>query len=149
VVSFTPRTLYPHGKSSLYQLDRRLSGPQSWYGHGGEEKNSQLLPGLGPPIIQPVAQRFFKSNLSISNFYLARLLTEILSLSFATIRQWSVSQSAPLKERTSNNNNIIYLNVVFCLSRHDLIMIMIMCDTIRRSSSVFMNVAVWECALDN
>jgi hypothetical protein len=26
-------------------------------GHGGEEKNSQSLPALEPPIIQPVAQR--------------------------------------------------------------------------------------------
>jgi hypothetical protein len=39
-------------------LDRRLGGPQSRYGRGGEEKNSQPLPGLEPPIIQPVAQRY-------------------------------------------------------------------------------------------
>jgi hypothetical protein len=44
------------GKSPRYPLDRRLTGPQSHYGRGGEEKNSQLLPGLEPPIIQPVAQ---------------------------------------------------------------------------------------------
>jgi hypothetical protein len=37
-------------------LDRRLSGPQSWAGCGGEEKNSQPLPGLETPIIQLVAQ---------------------------------------------------------------------------------------------
>jgi hypothetical protein len=36
-------------------LDRRLGGPQNQYGHGGEEKNSQPLPGLEPPIIQPIA----------------------------------------------------------------------------------------------
>jgi hypothetical protein len=34
-----------------------FGGPQSQSGRGGEEKNSQLLPGLEPPIIQPVAQR--------------------------------------------------------------------------------------------
>jgi hypothetical protein len=34
-------------------LDRRLGGHQSWYGHGGEDKNSQPLPGLEHPIIQP------------------------------------------------------------------------------------------------
>jgi len=39
-------------------LDRRLGGPQSRSGHGGEEKNSQPLPGLEPPIIQPVAQNY-------------------------------------------------------------------------------------------
>jgi hypothetical protein len=30
-------------------LDRRLGGPQNWYGRGGEEKNSQPLPELEPP----------------------------------------------------------------------------------------------------
>jgi hypothetical protein len=56
VVSFTPRPLYPKGKSLSYPLDRRLGGPQSRSGRGGEEKNSQPLPGLEPPIIQPIAQ---------------------------------------------------------------------------------------------
>jgi hypothetical protein len=31
MVSFTPRPLYPQGKSSWYPLDRRLGGPQSCY----------------------------------------------------------------------------------------------------------------------
>jgi hypothetical protein len=56
VVSFTPWPLYPQGRSPRYPLDRRLVGPQSWSGGGGEEKNSQLLPGLEPPVVQPVAQ---------------------------------------------------------------------------------------------
>jgi len=33
------------GKNPWYPLDRRLGGPQSWPGPGGEEKNSQTLPG--------------------------------------------------------------------------------------------------------
>jgi hypothetical protein len=41
VVTFTPRSLYPQGKCPRYPLDRSLDGPQSRYGHGGEEKNSQ------------------------------------------------------------------------------------------------------------
>jgi hypothetical protein len=36
----------------------RLGGPLSQLGHGGEEKNSQLLPGLEPPVIQPIAQGY-------------------------------------------------------------------------------------------
>jgi hypothetical protein len=52
VVSFTPQ-----GKSPRYQLDRRLGGPQSRSGDGGEE-NSQHLPELEPPIFQPIAQRY-------------------------------------------------------------------------------------------
>jgi hypothetical protein len=35
-----------------------MGRPQSRYGRGGEEKNSPPLPGLEPPIIQPVAQRY-------------------------------------------------------------------------------------------
>jgi hypothetical protein len=54
VVSFTIRPLYPQGKSLWYQLDRRLGEPQSRSGRGGDEKNSQSLPGLEPPIIQPL-----------------------------------------------------------------------------------------------
>jgi hypothetical protein len=43
------------GKGPWYQLDKRLGGSQSRSGHGGEEKNSQALPGLEPPIVLPVA----------------------------------------------------------------------------------------------
>jgi hypothetical protein len=48
MVSFTSRQLYLQGKNPLYPLDRRLGGPQSRSGRGGEEKNSQPLPGLNP-----------------------------------------------------------------------------------------------------
>jgi hypothetical protein len=46
-----------------YPLDTRLGGPQSRSGRGGEEKNSQSLPGLETPIIQPVAQ-YYTTELS-------------------------------------------------------------------------------------
>jgi hypothetical protein len=49
---------YPQLKSPCYLLERRLGGPQSRSGRGGEEKNSQPLLGIEPsPIVQPVAQR--------------------------------------------------------------------------------------------
>jgi hypothetical protein len=48
VVSFMPRPLYSQGKSPRYPLDRRLGGPQSRSGRGGEDKNSQLPPGIEP-----------------------------------------------------------------------------------------------------
>jgi hypothetical protein len=54
VISFTPRPLYPQGRSPWYPLDRMLGGPQSRSGRGGEEKNSQPLPGIEPPIIHSV-----------------------------------------------------------------------------------------------
>jgi hypothetical protein len=58
VVSFKTLPLYPQGKSPSYPLDRRLSGFQSRSGRGGEEKNSQPLRRLKPPIIELVAQRY-------------------------------------------------------------------------------------------
>jgi hypothetical protein len=51
-------TALPQEKSPLYPLDRRLAGPNSRSGHGGKEKNSQPLPELEPPIIQPVVQPY-------------------------------------------------------------------------------------------
>jgi hypothetical protein len=48
-------------KNHWYPLDRRLGGPQSRFGRGGEEKNSQPPPGIEhprTPIVQPVAQRY-------------------------------------------------------------------------------------------
>jgi hypothetical protein len=36
----------PQGKEPLVPLDRRLAGPQSCFGRGGEEKNSQPSPGI-------------------------------------------------------------------------------------------------------
>jgi hypothetical protein len=38
VVSFTPRPLYPRGKSPRYPFERRLGGPQSQPGWRDEEK---------------------------------------------------------------------------------------------------------------
>jgi len=46
VVSFTPRPLYPQGKSPWYPLDRRLSGSQNRSGYCGEEKISLPVPGI-------------------------------------------------------------------------------------------------------
>jgi hypothetical protein len=58
VVSFTSWPLYSQGKRPFYPLDRMFGGSQCRSGYGGEEINSQPLPGLEPQIIQPVAQRY-------------------------------------------------------------------------------------------
>jgi hypothetical protein len=58
VISFTPRPLYLQGKSPRYALDKRMGGPQSRSGRGGEEKNSQPLPELEYAIIQAVDQHY-------------------------------------------------------------------------------------------
>jgi len=44
VVSFTPRPLYSRGEIPRYPLDRRLDGPQSRSGRGGEEKKPITAP---------------------------------------------------------------------------------------------------------
>jgi len=59
VVSFIPQLLYSQGKGLWYPLDRRLGGSQSQSGLGDEVKNSQLLPALETPIIQPIAQCYY------------------------------------------------------------------------------------------
>jgi hypothetical protein len=53
-----PWPLYLQGKSPWYPLERRLGGPQSQPGLG-EEKNSQPLPRLKSPMIQPIAQHYY------------------------------------------------------------------------------------------
>jgi hypothetical protein len=60
VVSFAPQPLYPRGKSPWYLLHKRLGGPQSRSGRGGEEKNSQprLESSFITFIVQPAAQRY-------------------------------------------------------------------------------------------
>jgi hypothetical protein len=52
VVGFTARPLYPQGKKPWCPLNRSLGGSQSRSGRGGEEKNSQPLLEIEPPIIQ-------------------------------------------------------------------------------------------------
>jgi len=51
VVGFMLLPLYTQGKSPWYPLERRLGGPQSWYGCSGVQKNSQPLLKLKPLII--------------------------------------------------------------------------------------------------
>jgi hypothetical protein len=72
VVSFTLRPLYPQGNNSCYPFVRSLDGPQNRSELGGEEKNSQPLPGLETSIIQPVAQRHTTE--------LSRLLIRVMTM---------------------------------------------------------------------
>jgi hypothetical protein len=54
VVSFTPLPVYLRGKNPQYPLDR-LGGPQSQYGHGGEEKYLAIS-GIWTPAVQPAVR---------------------------------------------------------------------------------------------
>jgi hypothetical protein len=80
MVSFTPRPLYPPGNSPWYPFDIRLGGPQSPSGYGGEEKNSQPLPGLEPPINQPVAQRYTTELFQLLHFSNLKKFSDIFQI---------------------------------------------------------------------
>jgi hypothetical protein len=71
-----PADLAP-GKEHRYPL----GGPQSLSGRGGEEKNSQPLPRLEPPIIQPVVQR-----------YTTRLSRLLFRNNFSTKMNWNLTE---------------------------------------------------------
>jgi hypothetical protein len=65
-------------------MDRRLGGPQSRSGRGGEEKNSQPPLGIEPPIIPLLAQSYTTelSRLLCKFFYLSKawnILTKLKS----------------------------------------------------------------------
>jgi len=62
------RPLYLQRKSPTYPLYRRLDGTQRRSGGSGKEKNSQPLPGLKPPIFQPVDQRYNTLSYSGSTY---------------------------------------------------------------------------------
>jgi hypothetical protein len=88
---------------------------------------------------------FLRLNLPTWNFYVARLLTGSLSLTFATTKYWSVSQSAALKDRTSSTLERSLLSIKMSITVH-----LIACLSIRRRQSKFRNVAMWvRCSLDN
>jgi hypothetical protein len=62
VVSLIRRPLYPRRKGLQYPFDRKLGGPQSQSGRGGEEKNSQPPPGIEPDSSIPHTSRFIIHN---------------------------------------------------------------------------------------
>jgi hypothetical protein len=79
MVRFAPRPPYPQGKSPCYPLDRGLGGPQSRSGRGGEEKNSQLPPGIESqnpdrPARNPALNRLSYNMDAYFNVYLGYVL---------------------------------------------------------------------------
>jgi drug/metabolite transporter (DMT)-like permease len=74
-------------------LDRRLSEPQSRSGSGGEEKNSQPLRGLEPPIIQLVSQGYTTELSFFFFFFFFFFLLLLLLVSTAQRRPWPPPQN--------------------------------------------------------
>jgi hypothetical protein len=75
----------PQGKSPRYLLDRRLGGPQSRSGRGGEEKNSQPLSVLEPPIIQPVSQRYTDRTITLYLLLFVIFIRIVLGSNLGTV----------------------------------------------------------------
>jgi hypothetical protein len=96
MVSFTPRPLYPNEKKIWYPLDRRLGGLQSRSGGGGKEKNSQPLPGLELPIIQPVSQSY---TTELSHLYTMRGCNQNLP-DWVTNEIWAYNDTHSLRSNT-------------------------------------------------
>jgi hypothetical protein len=72
MVSFTPHPLYPQGKSPRYPLDRKVGGPQSRSGRGGDAKNFQSPPGIEPyNFDRPTRQKQSKSKKKKKNIKLS------------------------------------------------------------------------------
>jgi hypothetical protein len=63
------------GKSPFYLLGRRLSGPQSRSGRGGEEWNSQSLPGLEPQYPDLPARSLVALPTELSRLLLYKRMT--------------------------------------------------------------------------
>jgi len=77
-------------------LDRRLGGPQSRSGRGGEEKNSQPLPGIEPknpdrPARSPALEKY-KANIRSCNHFNKKTRFEVEWVNFAHRHMRSTAQ---------------------------------------------------------
>ena len=52
--------LFTPGKEPLYQLNRKVDGPQSWFGGSGKEKCHFTLLGFKIQIVQCVIQSLYQ-----------------------------------------------------------------------------------------
>jgi hypothetical protein len=121
VVSFTPRPLYLQGRSPLYPSNRRLGGSQSQSQHGSEDRNSQPLPGLEPPLSQPVAQRCMVLEVPGENFFVP--LHCKYGRTFRIIIQSDMKLLASYKYRTDSLRTvyrgcIVSKEIIFNLGRY-------------------------------
>jgi hypothetical protein len=82
-----------------------MGGPQSRSGHGGEEKNSQHLPGLEPTIIQPVNQRY---TTELSQLLFLPVTAIVYSLQMQSIINVSTIPHDIQNPKNRRTNNVHY-----------------------------------------
>jgi hypothetical protein len=86
--------LYPQGKGPWYPLDRRLGGPQSRSGRGGEEKILSHCRESNPrtPIVQSVAQRYTNWANHGSIAYIHISMNFVLLMSYVSKYKFIIQQ---------------------------------------------------------
>jgi hypothetical protein len=108
LVTFTPRPLYPRGKSHRYTLDRRLAGLQSQSGRSAEDKILDPTGTRTPNPRSSVASRYFLIIAEVTHFFFCTrnrlyqrfvqpflaLTTTVISLDRCNIRLGWVSRVA-------------------------------------------------------
>jgi hypothetical protein len=97
VFGFTPRLLYPRRKRRRYPLDRKLDGPHSWPGRGGEEKS-------------PCPYR--ESNPSLPARFLVTILTELPRLPIWYRSKFNVDSDW----LDSTSGSAYFVNYLLCTS---------------------------------
>jgi hypothetical protein len=100
----------PQGKRPWYPLDRRLGGPQSRSGRGGEEKNSRPLSGIEPwnpdrparslPIILTEPSRLLVSKVCVLYWFRK---ASIVSPQFVSYNGGCHKRGIPLKCATQRH----------------------------------------------
>jgi hypothetical protein len=90
-----PPTL-PPGKEPLVPIGEEAGWAQSRSGRG-DKKNSQPLPGLDPPIIQPVAQRYTVELL----YYALNSFVNIIFICYCRSKVWDCHMSVKYQVKSS------------------------------------------------
>jgi hypothetical protein len=115
--------IYSQGKSPWYPLDRRLGGPQSRSGLCGEEKNSQPLSRLEPPVIHSVAQLYTTELSRVISYELSgsikggKFLDQLSSI--MTLLHGDRKRAIHFRDRNSDSQSlsplITHTNTSICL----------------------------------
>jgi hypothetical protein len=121
VVNFTPRPLYPRGKSPRYSLDRRLRGPSGpvWTIWRRENSWPYRKSNSDPSVVQPVASRYtdwaipvpkfcdicsskWKTEVRIFLWNLRKAMQDF-TVSHSRRRQFSMSQQSRIRGKVRRN----------------------------------------------
>jgi hypothetical protein len=107
VVSFTPRLLYPRGKSPRYPLDRRLGGPQNRSGNYRQKKNFVTLQEIEPRSSSPwsvVATTKLKTDRKIIQVSKMKFWEMLTKLGYLQTAKWNTRKQTKMEIRGKKVN---------------------------------------------